>query len=166
MPSGSFWDSAAHGQLSTYGGVFVGAVLPLTVFVGLTALLGVIHTAGRTADSVAIDPSGWLMRALALLYAGFVVGTGGVLPSIELAAPIAFAVGLVLMSTCRDGSRTSSRPLGAATPQSKPRSSGAAGSARICGNARTRCTASTGRGRSNARSSTHRTANSRPRSTH
>jgi hypothetical protein len=96
-PHQSFWDHDAGFYADNYGFSFLGSVISATVFLALSGLLATIRAAGRSAETLLIDTSGWLVRVIALLYAGFVVGTGGVLPSVGVAVPVAFAVALVAM---------------------------------------------------------------------
>jgi hypothetical protein len=94
----SFWNGPVYYDfIRNFPFTLVSAAVSVTVFVALAVLLAVIRTAGVNATSDYVDLRGWLVRSLALLFAGFVVGTGGSLRSVNISVPVAFVIALVIV---------------------------------------------------------------------
>jgi Family of unknown function (DUF6185) len=94
----SFWNGPVYYDfIRNFPFTLVSAALTVTVFVALAVLLAVIRTAGVKATNDYVDLRGWLVRSLALLFAGFVVGTGGSLRSVNISVPVAFVIALMIV---------------------------------------------------------------------
>jgi heme/copper-type cytochrome/quinol oxidase subunit 3 len=94
----SYWRGpAVYDFIPNFSRSVVDAVVSVSIFIALSALLAVIRVAGRRSGDLLVDPKGWLIRVFALLYAGFIVGSDGSLPSVRVALPVAFGTALIGM---------------------------------------------------------------------
>jgi hypothetical protein len=93
-----FWPTGIQPLLAGYPRDILAGFVDILPYIALLGLVWVV-TAARDAKSgvLVLDAQPWMRRAVAAVFAGFVVGTRGSIPSLGIAAPAALVVGFVCM---------------------------------------------------------------------